>query len=221
MTESENTSHQVSQEDKQMSITEPKVVADISMSLDAYVTGVGAGVGSGLGDAPEVHAWVMDQDEVDAEIMATTTAATGAVIMGRNLFDVVNAPDGWNEEMGYGADQVGKPPFVVVTHSPPGDVRLVDELGLDVRFVEGIAAAVDEAKKLAGDGDVFIMGGGDVIGQALEQGLPDELRLHIAPLIAGGGTPLFKHGTRRHYRQREVRASRNAVHVTYQRLEDS
>jgi dihydrofolate reductase len=161
----------------------------------------------------------MDQDEVDAQILATSTAATGAVIMGRGLFDVVNAPDGWNAEMGYGADQVGTPPFVVVTHNPLSDVRLVDELGLSVTFVDGIAAAVVQAKKLATDGDIFIMGGGDVIGQAIEQGLADELRLHIAPFIAGGGTPLFKPGTRQHYRQRDVRASRNAVHVTYERLE--
>jgi dihydrofolate reductase len=98
-----------------VSTTEQKIIADISMSLDGFVTGEGAGVGAGLGDAPEVHAWVMDQDEVDARILATSTAATGAVIMGRRLFDVVNAPDGWNAEMGYGADRVGTPPFVVVT----------------------------------------------------------------------------------------------------------
>jgi dihydrofolate reductase len=201
-----------------VSTTEQKIIADISMSLDGFVTGEGAGVGAGLGDAPEVHAWVMDQDEVDARILATSTAATGAVIMGRRLFDVVNAPDGWNAEMGYGADRVGTPPFVVVTHNPLSDVRLVDELGLSVTFVDGIAAAVDEAKRLATDGDIYIMGGGDVVGQAIEQGLADELRLHIAPFIAGGGTPLFKPGTRQHYRQRDVRASRNAVHVTYERL---
>jgi dihydrofolate reductase len=59
---------------------------------------------------------------------------------------------------------------------------------------------------------IVIMGGGDVIGQALEQGLID------APMVLGGGTPLFKAGTRQMYRQREVRPSRNAVHLTYERL---
>lgn len=63
------------------------------------------------------------------------------------------------------------------------------------------------------------MGGGDVIGQALEQDLVDELRLHLAPMVLGGGTPLFKPGTRRVYRQRDVRPSRKAVHLTYERLE--
>src|SRR5918992_844826 len=65
---------------------------------------------------------------------------------------------------------------------------------------------------------VVIMGGGDVIGQALERGLVDELRLHLAPMVLGGGTPLFKPGTRQMYRQRDVRPSRNAVHLTYQRM---
>ncbi|MFZ0014127.1 MAG: dihydrofolate reductase family protein [Acidimicrobiia bacterium] len=200
-----------------MSTDDPKVIADISMSLDGYVTGEGAGVGRGLGDAPEVHAWVTDQDEVDTEILEMSTKVTGAVIMGRGLFDVVNATDGWSTEMGYGADQAGTPPFVVVTHHPLDDARLVTELGMRVSYVEGIASAVDQAKRLATDGDVYIMGGGDVIGQAIEQGLADELRLHIAPIITGGGTPLFKPGTRQHYHQREVRVSRNAVHVTYER----
>ena len=63
------------------------------------------------------------------------------------------------------------------------------------------------------------MGGGDIIGQAIERGLPDELRLHLAPLVLGAGTPLFKAGTRQHYRQREVRPSTNAVHLVYERVD--
>ena len=196
----------------------PKVVADITMSLDGFVTGEGADVQHGLGDAPELHTWVMQQDEVDTEVLEQATAGSGAVVMGRRLFDTVNAPDGWNEEMGYGADQTGTPPFFVVTHSPPSDVRLERDLGMRVSFAGDLATAVDEARAAATDGDVVIMGGGDVVGQALEQGLVDELRLHLAPMLLGGGTPLFKPGTRQQYRQRDVRPSRNAVHLTYERV---
>jgi dihydrofolate reductase len=74
------------------------------------------------------------------------------------------------------------------------------------------------ARSAAVHGDVVIMGGGDVIGQALEQDLVDELRLHLAPMVLGGGTPLFKAGSRQMYRQTEVRPSRNAVHPTYGRV---
>jgi dihydrofolate reductase len=196
----------------------PKVIADISMSLDGFVTGEGADEQHGLGDAPELHTWVMRQDAVDTEILEQSTAQSGAVVMGRRLFDVVNGPDGWNEEMGYGADQTGTPPFFVVTHSPPRDVRLERELGMRLSFVGDLVSAIDQARSAATDGDVVIMGGGDVMGQALEQGLVDELRLHLAPMVLGGGTPLFKPGTRQMYRQRDVRPSRNAVHLTYERV---
>jgi dihydrofolate reductase len=196
----------------------PKVIADITMSLDGYVTGPGADPDHGLGDAEQLHAWVMEQDPVDTEILERATAATGAVVMGRRLFDTVDGPNGWTEEMGYGAQQAGAPPFFVVTHSPPSDVRLERDLGLRFTFVPSVVAAVDQARSAAADGHVVIMGGGDVIGQALEEGLADELHLHIAPMLLGGGTPLFRAGTRQMYRQRDVRPSRNAVHVAYERL---
>jgi dihydrofolate reductase len=196
----------------------PKVIADITMSLDGYVTGPGADEQHGLGDAPELHTWVTQQDAVDTEILEQATAQSGAVIMGRRLFDIVDGPGGWNEDMGYGADQTGKPPFFVVTHSPPGDVRLERELGMRFTFAADLDSAIGQARSAATHGDVVIMGGGDIIGQALEEGVVDELRLHVAPMVLGGGTPLFKAGTRRMYRQREVRPSRNAVHLTYERV---
>lgn len=196
----------------------PKVIADITMSLDGYVTGPGADSDHGLGDAERLHAWVEEQDPVDTGILERATAATGAVVMGRRLFDVVDGPNGWTEEMGYGAQQAGTPPFFVVTHSPPDGVRLERELGLRIAFVPGVAAAVDQARSAATDGHVVIMGGGDVIGQAIDAGLVDELHLHLAPMLLGGGTPLFRAGTRQAYRQRDVLPSRNAVHVVYERL---
>jgi dihydrofolate reductase len=195
----------------------PKVIADITMSLDGYVTGPGADVEHGLGDAPELHAWVMEKDAVDTEILEAATEASGAVVMGRRLFDTVNAPDGWSEEMGYGADQVGTPPFFVVTHNPPDDVRLERDLGMQFTFAPDLVTAIEQARAAATHGDVVIMGGGDVIGQALEQGLVDEFRVHLAPLLLGGGTPMFRPGTRQRYRQKEVRPSSNAVHIAYER----
>jgi dihydrofolate reductase len=195
----------------------PKVIADITMSLDGYVTGAGADPQHGLGDAEDLHTWVMDQDPVDTEILTRAAEASGAVVMGRRLFDTVDGPDGWSEAMSYGADRAAAPPFFVVTHSPPQDVRLERELGMQFTFVDDLAKAVDQAAAVAADDDVVIMGGGDVIGQALEQDLVDELHLHLAPMLLGGGTPMFRDGTRRRYRQREVRPSTNVVHLVYER----
>src|SRR3954471_14346594 len=187
----------------------PKVIADITMSLDGYVTGPGADVAHGLGDAPELHAWVTEQDAVDTEILEGATAASGAVVMGRRLFDTIDGPDGWSKDMGYGAQQTGMPPFFVVTHSPPAEVRLERDLGMRFTFASNLEAAIDQARHAATEGHVVIMGGGDIIGQALEAGLVDEFRVHLAPLVLGGGTPLFRPGTRQRYRQREVRPSTN------------
>lgn len=195
-----------------------KVIVDITMSLDGYVTGAGADPQHGLGDAEELHAWVMDQDPTDTAVLEQATARSGAVIMGRRLFDVIDGPDGWSAAMGYGAQFAGAPPYFVVTHDAPDDVRLARELGLRFTFVAGVPAAVEQARVAAGDRDVVIMGGGDVVAQAIEQGLADELHLHIAPLIVGDGTPMFRAGMRQQYRQGDVRPSRNAVHVVYERV---
>jgi len=195
-----------------------KVIADITMSLDGYVTGPLADSQHGLGDVDELHTWVAEQDPVDTEILEQIAATTGAVVMGRRLFDIVDGPSGWTKDMGYGAQQAATPPFFVVTHSAPQHVRLERELGMRFTFVDDLATAVDQARTAATDGHVVIMGGGDVIGQAIEKGLVDELHLHLAPMLLGGGTPLFRAGTRQSYRQREVRPSSNAVHLTYERL---
>jgi dihydrofolate reductase len=140
--------------------------------------------------------------------------------MGRRLFDTVNGPDGWSKDMGYGAQQVGTPPFFVVTHSPPKDVRLERELGMRFTFAPDLETAIELARAAATHGDVVIMGGGDIIGQALDADLVDEFRVHLAPLVLGGGTPLFRAGTRQRYLQREVRPSSNAVHIAYERVAD-
>jgi dihydrofolate reductase len=188
------------------------VVADISVSLDGFVTGPDAGPDNGLGTGGEpLHTWVLESDDpLDAEILATSTERSGAVVMGRNLFDVIDAPSGWSDDMGYGAQHAARPPFFVVTHKPPTDVRL----GLDFRFVPDVPTAIEQAKAVAGDKDVFVMGG-EIIRQSVDAGLVDELVLHLSPVVLGAGTPLFVHAARRELVQREVRPSRTAVHLTY------
>ena len=194
-----------------------KVIADITMSLDGYVAPPSADSPHGIVDVDELQTWVMNQDPVDTEILERATRATGAVVMGRRLFDIIDAPGVWTKEMAYGAQPAGTIPFFVVTHAAPQDVRLEREVGLRFAFVNDVAGAVDRARTAATHGHVVIMGGGDVIGQAIEKGLVDELHLHLAPMLLGGGTPLFREGTRQMYRQRDVRPSTNAVHITYER----
>jgi dihydrofolate reductase len=193
----------------------PKVAADISMSLDGFVTGPDADLDNGLGTGGEaLHTWAMSSDdEVDAQVLKEAVQNSGSVVMGRRLFDIIDGPKGWNDEVGYGGEYATSPPFFVVTHAAPESVRL----DLDFTFVTGgLPATIDQAKGAAGDKEVVIMGGGDVIRQSLDLGLIDELRIHLAPIVLGGGTPLFAEIERHELIQASVRVSSNATHLTYQ-----
>lgn len=200
----------------------PRVVADISMSLDGFVTGPNPGPDNGLGDGGEaLHTWAFSDDPVDRGLVAQATARSGAVVLGRRLFDIVDGPHGWSEDVGYGAREVGKPPFVVVTSSSPDEVRLSN---LDWTFVTtGLADAIETARTRAealsaergDDLDVVLMGGGELIGSAVAGGLVDTLSLHLAPVVLGAGTPLFTAGTPRSLVQRDVVVSPNATHLVY------
>jgi dihydrofolate reductase len=115
--------------------------------------------------------------------------------------------------MGYRPHHAGQPPFFVVTHDPPPSVRL----NLDFTFVtDGVAPAIDAARAVCPSTmNVVVMGGANVIDQAVDQGLVERLRLHIAPVLLGSGTPLFALTTHRELRQVESVASSFATHITY------
>ena len=121
------------------------VVADITVSLDGYVAPPGADSPGGDLGMDELQAWVMQQDAIDSEILERATAATGAVVMGRRLFDIVDTPGVWTQSMAYGAQHDHTTPMFVVSHSVPGHVRLELELGMRVRFVNGVTAVVEQA----------------------------------------------------------------------------
>ena len=199
-----------------------RIIADISVSLDGFVTGPDPGPDNGLGTGGEaLHSWAFSDDPDDRRILSEGTTRSGAVILGRRLFDVVDGPGGWNDETGYGAGEVGKPAFVVVTSSPPQSVRLAD---LDWTFVTtGLPDAVTSARERAEaassdrgeDLDVVLMGGGATVGSALVAGLVDVLSLHLAPVVLGAGTPLFAGGPPRTLVQRSVTPTSTATHLTY------
>ena len=199
-----------------------RIIADISVSLDGFVTGPDPGPDNGLGTGGEaLHTWAFSDDPDDRRVLREGTARSGAVVLGRRLFDVVDGPGGWNDETGYGAREVGKPAFVVVTSSPPESVRLTD---LEWTFVTtGLSDAVTAARKSAEtassdrgeDLDVVLMGGGATVGSAVVAGLVDVLSLHLAPVVLGAGTPLFTGGAPRMLVQRRVTVTSTATHLTY------
>jgi dihydrofolate reductase len=173
-----------------------KVIADITMSLDGFITGPNDGPGRGLGERGEcLHNWVMGRawrydDEgprfaplgADRTVLEEAMGSIGAGIIGRRMFDVTG---GWGGNPPGGTDAR----YFVLTHSVPQQWA---GPGSPFTFVtDGIGSALAQAKAAAGDKNVGIGGGASVIRQYLAAGLVDELRLHLAPVLLGAGKPLF------------------------------
>jgi dihydrofolate reductase len=167
------------------------VIANITTSVDGYIAGPDDGPGKGLGEGGErLHYWVFggpwSYDDVprgdargeDAEWLNEVSARIGAVVGGRWTYEAARH---WGDENPWGL------PFFIVTHRPEEEPE-----GGDFSFVAGVDEAIARAKDAAGEKDVSIMGGADVIRQALEAGLVDELSIIVAPLTLGAGKPLFE-----------------------------
>ena len=112
--------------------------------------------------------------------------------MGRRMFSGGKGPweddpnaDGW-----WGEDPPFRVPVFVLTHHPREP--LPKQGGTAFTFVtDGIESALSQAREAAGAKDVVLGGGADMIDQYLAAGLVDELELHVAPIILGGGARLF------------------------------
>jgi dihydrofolate reductase len=124
-------------------------------------------------------------------VVRETFANVGAEIMGRGKFGPP-ARGAWGEapwQGWWGDDPPFHKPVFVLTHHPREPMTLSDTTFTFV--TDGIHSALSQAKAAAGDRDVFIGGGADVINQYLAAGLVDELELHVVPIILGGGARLF------------------------------
>jgi len=173
-----------------------KVVADITMSLDGFITGPDDRPGRGLGERGEpLHNWVMGGPwryddggrrfapaDVDRRVLEQAMGSTGAGIIGRRMFDVTG---GWGGHPPGGPDAR----YFVLTHSVPPE--WADRTSPFTFVTDGIESALAQARAAAGDKDVGIGGGANVIQQYLAAGLVNELRLHLAPVLLGAGKRLF------------------------------
>jgi dihydrofolate reductase len=162
-----------------------KVYCEISVSLDGFITGPNVRAGNGLGDNGEhLHDWMFDaKTEADAQIVDETYTTTGAVVLGKGMFDVGFEP--WGDPPPF------RMPVFVVTHEAREPLPM--QGGTTYTFVTGgIVAALERARAAAGDKQVGIWGGADIIRQALKAGLLDEMKIHLIPILLGGGIRLFE-----------------------------
>jgi dihydrofolate reductase len=188
-----------------------KVLMEITMSLDGYTTGPEVSAEEPMGrDGERLHEWMFaGKSAAEVERWQTDHFSTiGAVIIGRRMADLGIGP--WGEEPTYHA------PCFVVTHRPAETI--VKKGGTSYIFVtEGIEDAMAQARAAAGEQDVMVEGGADVDRQYLNAGLIDEIRLHVAPIVLGAGSPLFT-GVRPDLRLVPIQATNSplATHLTYQ-----
>lgn len=94
--------------------------------------------------------------------------------------DILAHPEKWTEFHG------DKPTFVFTTRDLPRPE------GADIRFVSGsVADALPAIREAAGDGDIWVVGGGDLAGQFLDAGVLDEIAISVAPVALPAGAPLL------------------------------
>jgi dihydrofolate reductase len=165
-----------------------KVTSEISMSLDGFITDPNASVGSPLegNDPGRLSDWQFDartKTETDAAIVDELYASTGAVLIGKRMFDVGFEP--WGDPPPFGM------PVFVVTHEEREPLPM--QGGTTYTFVtDGIEAALERARDAAGDKNVSVWGGANIMTQYLKAGLLDEMQIHLIPLLLGGGVRLFE-----------------------------
>jgi dihydrofolate reductase len=173
------------------------VTADLAISLDGCVAGPDVTLDNPGGNGAEpLFEWIHNlaswrerqgmtggEENRDSELMREWFDATGAVVMGRMMYDT--------GESFWGENPPFRTPVFVLTHRPRP--TLLKQGGTTFTFVtDGIHSALAQAREAAGDRNVDIAGGARTVRQYLRAGLIDELQLHVVPALLGDGLRLFE-----------------------------
>ena len=152
-----------------------KVLWHTMMSLDGFI--------AGPNDEME---WMSGVDGGEGRTIEEVLCSTGALLVGRRTQDVED-----RDQPGfYGGAYTG--PFFVLRHDPPADPPVVK--GVEGEFLNvDIDEAVHVAKNAAAGADVVVLGA-NIARQCLEARLLDEIIVHVAPVLVGGGVRLFERG---------------------------
>jgi dihydrofolate reductase len=203
---------------------------DITTSLDGYVAGPNITLEEPLGrGGEELHEWLLatkawrephgregGEEGVDSEIYRETTDNVGAVIMGRKMFSGGSGP--WESdpmaEAWWGDDPPFHTPVLVLTHHERESVP--KQGGTTYHFVtDGIEAALERAREAAGGKKVLLAGGAQVAQQYMRAGLLDEIHIHVAPVLLGGGERLLEGLTGELERVRVAESPSGVTHLKY------
>lgn len=163
-----------------------KVVFDISMSLDGFITASNRRPEEPMGDGGlKLVEWAFGGGERNREFLEDSIADLGASIAGRTTYDT--SLPWWGTD---GPTGSARRPVFVVTHEAPVESP---EGGVYTFVTEGIESALEQAKAAAGEKIVTVMGGASIGRQYIAAGLVDELSIHLVPVLLGSGVRMFEH----------------------------
>jgi dihydrofolate reductase len=203
---------------------------DISISLDGYVAGPNATLDEPLGKRGEqLHEWVLvtkpwreshglegGEEGPDSEIIRATIDNVGATIMGRKMFS--GGAGAWESDPNADAWWGDNPPFhnevfVLTHHARESQPK---EGGTTFHFVtDGIESALQQAREAAGDKRIQLSGGAQVAQQYMNAGLLDEIHVHVAPILLGGGERLFDGQTNELEHVSTAESPTGTTHIKY------
>lgn len=205
-----------------------------SISLDGFGAGPDQGLEHPLGKGGEaLHRWALPTQTFQRKVFGKDGGTTGidddfavrsfenvgAWILGRNMFSPIRGPWPDNEWKGWwGDDPPYHVPTFILTHHARDPIKMKG--GTTFHFVtDGIHEALRQAREVAGDKDVRIGGGPNVIQQYLRAGLIDEMHLVVSPVVLGQGERLFEDVDMRTlgYECVEHMPSEHGTHVVLQR----
>jgi dihydrofolate reductase len=214
-----------------------KLRFSITMSLDGYVAGPNQSLENPLGvGGMRLHEWAFQLtawreshgDKGGGEVNPSSAIIdemfqnVGAVIMGRHMFG--GGTGAWDNEWKgwWGDDPPYHMPVFVLTHHPREPLPM--EGGTTFYFVtDGIQSALQQARRAAGDKDVLIGGGANVVQQYLAAGLVDEVNVSLVPIFLGDGARLFDSVGRPDQRLEQVRVveAPGVTHLRYRAVKGS
>lgn len=140
-----------------------KVIFDISMSLDGFMTAANIRADEPMDGGQQLHEWAMSSgDDGGRVVLAAGVGSAGAIIAGRRTYDT--SVPWWGADGPTGATRL---PVFVITHAEPETAPA----GGVYRFVtDGIESALQQAEAAAGDKSVCVMGGAEIGQQFIRAG---------------------------------------------------
>lgn len=133
--------------------------------------------------------WLFEVDEGTENPFGEFFEGVGAFAMGATTYEWVLENDNLLEEPENWHDMYGDVPCWVFTHR---DLPLVPDA--NIFMISGDVRRVHEAMLVAAQGrNVWLAGGGNLVGQFVAEGLLDEIILGIVPAILGSGVPMLRH----------------------------